>query len=318
LEAGQKDQATLTTLDGHRVLLTAVASTPEEACRAVGLGAEGIGLFTCEALYREKDHPPTEEDLLALYGALGATGAGRPAVIRLPDLDWHEWPAHDPEKNPALGRRGIRLALATPGLLQPQLRAVLRAGAVHPVRLALPFVSTISEVLQIKRLLQDLTRELDDSGQPCASPDLGLMADLPAVAAAFDIMAFEARFFHVGDNMLQYLLGTDQGPADAGSPDPFDPAFLLQCRTLIENLHRRHKKVAVSAVIVREPAAIPVLIGLGFDELTVPAGLLAQTRQLVQQTRYNTARLIAAKATSFWDPREARQYATEALARVRI
>lgn len=302
----------VTTRDGHRVMVTATASTPVEASQAVQLGAEGIGLFTCEALYREKMRPPTEEELLAVYRPLAEVPGTRPAVIRLPDLDWQEWPDHGREKNPALGRRGIRLALAVPGLLRPQLRAVLRAGAARPVRLALPFVSSVNEVLRVKQLLSELAEEL--AGTLVAVPYVGLMADLPAVAAAIDIMACETSFFHVGDNLIKYLMGTDDG----NGPDLFDAAFLQQCRILIENAHSRHKKVAVSAGIVREDAAVPVLIGLGFDELTVPAGSVAPTRQLVQQTHYAASRLIAAKTLSFRDPREARAYAADALAKGRV
>jgi len=312
LEVKKEDRAAPgpATRDGRRVILTATASTPAEADQAVQLGAEGIGLFTCESLYR--DCPPPEEELLDLYRALAAGGGDRPPVVRLPDLDWHQWPGHEREENPALGRRGIRLALAVPALLRPQLRAVLQAGALRPLRLALPFVSSVSEVVQVKHLLLELTEEL--AGQPCAMPALGLMADLPAVAAAFDIMAYETRFYHVGDNMIKYLAGTDNGSI----PDPFDAAFLQQCRVLVENLHRRHKKVAISASIVCEPAAVPVLIGLGFDELAVPAGLLAQTRELVENTHYGASRLIAAKTLSFWDPRQARAYAADALAKGRV
>lgn len=309
-------EGSLTTKDGHMIHLTAVASTQEEAVEAVKLGAEGIGLFTCEALYRKKDHPPTEEDLLGLYTSLADIHAARDAVIRLPDLDWHEWPGHELETNPALGCRGIRLALATPELLRPQLMALLRAGSVHPLRLALPFVSAVREVLRFKEILQDLVRDIERRGLSCDSPVLGLMTDLPAVPAAYDIMACEARFFHVGDQMIKYLMGTD--PLNTQSPDPFDPAFLLHCRTLIEKMHQRHKEVAISAKIVHEPAAIPLLIGLGFDELTVPTALIDQTRQLVRQTSYNAARLTTAKTTSFWDPGDARRYCQETLNKARI
>jgi len=298
----------LTTLDGHRVLLTAAVSTVDEAYRAMEEGAEGIGLFRCESLYRNGG-PPGEEDLLNIYQALAALDALRPPVVRLPDLDWHEWAGHETEKNPALGRRGIRLLLSAPELLRPQLRALLRAAG--PFHVLLPFVSSVTEVLRVKQLLNDLGEELAARGEPWGNPVVGLMADLPAVLAASDIMCCEANFFHAGDHMVRYVMGTDDA-------DLFDAAFLLQCLLLVERMHRRHKKVAVSTRLVNEPAAIPVLIGLGFDELTVPTGALAATRQLVRETRHNTARLVAAKVTSFWEPGQAREYAREALARVRI
>lgn len=283
----------LRTVDGRRVRLYANVGRPEELEWALAAGAEGVGVLRTEFLFLEE--PPSEERQYDTYRDMAERLAGRPLVIRTLDaggdkpLPYLRVPRED---NPFLGLRGLRLSLERPDVFATQLRAILRARQHGDVRLLYPMVSDASELLRARRVLDRCRAELAREGHTLPDEvEAGAMVEVPAAAICADLLAREAAFLSVGTNDLaQYVLAADRNnPLVAGVYDQTHLAVLRLVRMAVEGAHRHGRLLAVCGEVASDLAAVPLLVGLGVDELSVAPPALEGVRSAVAAVSYATA-----------------------------
>ena len=275
------------TADGERILLVANIGTPEDAPRALAVGAEGVGLFRTEFLFMSRQTPPTETEQVDSYRrVLEAFGPERPVVIRLADIGGDKAIPYlelASEQNPFLGVRAIRLAYTNPDLLLTQLRAIWRAGAAVRVvpHVMAPMVATLADV-ELLLSLRDRARDaLVADGLPVAERMVtGIMVEVPSAAFLAPELARRVDFFSIGTNDLtQYILAADRGNAAlAVLQDALHPAVLRAIAEIVAGADSAGIPVAVCGELAGDPAGALVLVGLGVDELSADAGSLDGVR----------------------------------------
>ena len=266
-----REQAALpaVTLDGHHVEVTANIGSLANAVEAVKMCADGVGLLRTEFLFLDRATAPSEEEQYEVYRAIAETMGTRPVIVRTLDIGGDKPVPYirlRPEENPFLGVRGIRLCLSQPALFKDQLRAILRAAPSGNLKIMMPMVSDVQEVRQARALIEQYRKEL---GVPPVQ--VGIMVEVPSAALLAERLAPEVDFFSIGTNDLtQYTLAIDRGhPELAKKHDGMHPAVLRLIGLTAEASHRHGKRTDVCGELGSDPAAIPVLIGLGVDELSV-------------------------------------------------
>ncbi len=270
--------------DGRRIEVGANVGTVEEAQSAFENGAEGIGLFRTELMFLDREEPPTEEEQYAILAETARLAAGRPVIVRTLDvgadkpLSWMRLP---PERNPALGYRAIRMYAEHAELVERQLRAILRAAAIGPVKVMFPMVGTPEEARELRALVEKVKGRLAADGVAHdAAIQVGVMLEVPSAVLSVGAIAREVDFFSVGSNDLaQYLFAVDREDtrlAHLGSP--FHPAFLKLLSEAVEGAHAAGRWIGLCGELGGRPLAAPLLLGLGFDEVSVspPRVLLAK------------------------------------------
>ena len=276
------------TRDGRRVEIGCNAAGVDDARRAAAAGADGIGLLRSEFLFLGSDRLPSEDEQVAVLEEVSTAMGDRPVILRTLDVGADKpLPAlpQPPEANPALGVRGLRLQLLRrPDLLLDQLRAALRVSARHPLRLMFPMVSTLDEVRQVKVLLEQARRDVNPSAADGTRMQVGIMIEVPAAAVAADVLAAEVDFFSLGTNDLtQYLFAADRtNPELAPLADSLHPALLRMIDQVVKAAHRRQRWVGVCGEMASEIWAVPLLVGLGIDELSVHPPAVARIKALVR------------------------------------
>src|SRR5579859_123827 len=256
-------------LDGRRVDVTANAGSAADAAAAMKMGADGIGLLRTEFLFLERTTAPSEEEQFSIYRAVAETMESRPVIIRTLDIGGDKPVPYiqlKPEMNPFLGERGIRLCLNRPELFREQLRAILRAAPFGQLRIMFPMVTDIAEVRLARALVDELRRDLD-----APAIQIGIMVEVPSAALLAEALAPEIDFFSIGTNDLtQYTLAIDRGnSALAAKHDGLHPAVLRLIAQTIEAAHKYGKRADICGELGSDAAAIPILLGLGMDELSV-------------------------------------------------
>jgi phosphocarrier protein FPr len=251
-----------------------------DAEQAVAQGGEGVGVLRTEFLFLGRPSPPSEEEQLEVLGEIAVALRGRPLTVRTLDIGGDkEAPYLDlpAEANPYLGVRGIRLCLRRPELFQSQLRAVLRAAERHDVRLLFPMITAGEELDGALAALEQARAELARMGVPHRWPiPVGMMVETPSAALGIEAFLERVDFVSIGTNDLtQYTLASERGsPALAGYEDALQPAVLAQVRIVASAAARAGKPAAVCGEIAGDPAAIPVLAGLGVRDFSLsPPGI---------------------------------------------
>ncbi|CAG1007723.1 PTS system, fructose-specific IIA component,PTS-EI.PTSI, ptsI; phosphotransferase system, enzyme I, PtsI,PTS-HPR.FRUB, fruB, fpr; phosphocarrier protein FPr [Anaerolineales bacterium] len=255
--------------DGQRVDVTANAGSVADAAEALHMGADGIGLLRTEFLFLERTTAPTEDEQFAVYNAIAETMRTLPVIVRTLDIGGDKPLPYihlKPELNPFLGERGIRLCLNRPELFREQLRAILRAAPSGNLKIMFPMVSDIAELRQSRVLIEELCRELNV--QPV---QIGIMVEVPSAALMAEIFAPEIDFFSIGTNDLtQYTLAIDRGNSTLASKhDGLHPSVLRLIAHTIESAHKFGKRADICGELGSDSAAVPILLGLGMDELSV-------------------------------------------------
>lgn len=278
-----------TTRDGVAVTLRANVEFLEEAEAAVRFGATGIGLYRSEFLFvaRAPDLP-TEDEQLETYRELASRVAPHPVVIRTLDLGGEKY-FHDvlerAEPNPVLGLRGLRLCMHRPEIFRPQIRALLRVAARADVRVLLPLVTSLSEVRAVRQLIAREAAALARTATPHrADVPLGAMIETPGAAGIADLLAKECDFLSVGTNdLIQYALAVDRGnPSVAALYDPLHPAVLRMLRFVVRAANDAKVPLSLCGEMAADPALTPVLVGLGFRELSCPPRAVPLVRDAVR------------------------------------
>jgi phosphoenolpyruvate-protein phosphotransferase len=293
------------TRDGRRIGLLANVGSPAEARAALSNGAEGIGLLRTEfllaALAGGVSAALDEGRLATAYGEVLQLMGTRPVVVRAMDAGGDKpLPFLDvgTEANPALGWRGIRVLLDRPDLFIGQTRALLRAAARHSsdLRLMLPMVSTLDEFTAARQLVETSCRaDLSALAHPL---QIGVMIEVPAAALIAGALAGAADFFSLGTNdLIQYTLACDRANARVGHLAQIrQPAVLRLIEMVVTAAHAAGRTVGVCGEAAGDPAAIPLLVGLGVDELSVAPDRLPMVRRRIRQLSYRWAQQRAAEA----------------------
>jgi phosphocarrier protein FPr len=299
------------------VAVAANVASAHEAVAAAAAGADGIGLVRTELLFLGRHTPPTVAEQRAAYRAIVAAMAGRPVAFRTLDVGGDKPAAWQPvaDANPALGVRGLRLGLRRPELLDDQLTALIEAVDGGELRVMLPMVSTREELDRARQHLDDAVRAVAAGGGAVPSRlELGVMIEVPAAALMADALAASADFFSIGTNdLVQYTLA-----ADRTSPDLADlavaeqPAILRLIDRVVMAAHARDRHVSVCGEAAANPALIPLLVGLGVDELSVASGSIPSVRERVSTLDAERCRELATRALGAGTVAEVRAIAAEA------
>ncbi|MCU0479454.1 MAG: phosphoenolpyruvate--protein phosphotransferase, partial [Chloroflexi bacterium] len=312
------------TADGARVLLVANIGSPDDAARALEVGAEGVGLFRTEFLFMQRQAPPAEDEQVAAYRrAFEAFGPGRPVVVRLADIGGDKGIPYlglPPEANPFLGVRAIRLAYRDRDLLGTQLRAIWRAGALAGIvpHVMAPMVATLEDVDLLDALRDEARAVVLAAGEPCAETMVtGIMVEIPAAALLAPELARRVAFFSIGTNDLtQYLMAADRGNAAlARFQDALHPAVLRAIAGVVAGADAAGIPVAVCGELAGDPAGALVLVGLGVDELSADAGSLDEVRAALAACTMEDLRALARAALAAPDAAAVRGAAAALLAR---
>jgi multiphosphoryl transfer protein len=269
-------------LDGTRVEIFANLGSVTDAVAAVASGAEGCGLLRTEFLFIDRETPPTEDEQLQAYQSIANTLGGRPLILRMMDVGGDKPLRYLPlpvEANPALGLRGVRTALLHPNLMRTQLRAALRVQPFGVMRLLIPMITDLSEILSVRQVIDELAAELKLEGRVT----LGAMIETPSAALTAAVLIGAVDFLSIGSNDLtQYTLAMDRGHAElARRTDALHPAVLQLIAATAVAGDAAGKLVAVCGGVAADRTAVPILLGLGIRELSVvPAAIPALKRQI--------------------------------------
>jgi len=288
--------------DGHLVRLEANLDLPEEIDMAVRHGATGVGLLRTEFLVTGRTHLPSEEDQAAYFRRVATAFPNGVVTIRTFDLGGDKFPAAfdaPDEANPFLGWRSIRVCLDHPDLFRPQLRAVLRAADAGNVRLMLPLVTRIDEVTTTRALIAEESEALARAGIRAAeSVTLGVMIETPAAVILADRFAECVDFFSVGTNDLtQYTLAVDRGNVQlAARFIPHGPAMIRQLRHVISVANQAGIPCSICGEMASEPLLAVLLVGLGYETLSVAPPSLLLLKRLLRQVPYAVAMQAAEEA----------------------
>lgn len=293
--------------DGTRIEVFANLGSVPDAERAVAAGAEGCGLLRTEFLFLDRAEAPSEEEQRQVYASIAAALAGRPLIVRTLDIGGDKPVPYIPfprEENPALGRRGVRLSLAHPDLLETQLRAILAAVPAAQCRIMVPMIVDVDELRTVKAIFAMAAEAV---GVEERVP-LGIMVETPAAALLAESLAEEADFLSVGTNDLsQYALAADRGnPAVAPSIDALHPAVLRLIAEAGRGAKSKGRWLGVCGGLASDPKAAAVLIGLGATELSAVPAAVAQVKAQVRTLTMDRCRVLAERALAAATAREVR------------
>ncbi len=313
----EQAEQTCITADGVRIEAFANLGSAEDAVVAMANGAEGSGLLRTEFLFLERDHAPDADEQAALYGTIAATLQGRPLIVRLLDVGGDKPASYLPiaaEENPALGLRGIRVALAMPDILETQLRAILSVRPAGQCRIMIPMVASVGEITAVRQVVDRLRAELGIGERV----EVGIMVETPAAAVTSATLAAHADFLSIGTNDLtQYALAMDRGnPAVAGGIDGLHPAVLQLIAHTTDGARRRGRWVGVCGGLASDRLAVPLLIGLGVTELSASPRFVPELKALVRRLDSRACHGLAIRALAAASPREVRAMVREFLLEV--
>ncbi|ODC03012.1 phosphoenolpyruvate--protein phosphotransferase [Terasakiispira papahanaumokuakeensis] len=288
------------TRDGHRIEVAANLGNTAHAADAVTRGAEGVGLLRTEFLFMAHASAPDRETQIQEYRQAIEALDGRPLVARTLDVGGDKplpyWPVPQ-EDNPFLGLRGIRLALTQPEVLDTQLEALLIAAKDRPLRIMLPMVKDIAEFRRVRERFDQLLAALPET-ERATDVQLGVMIEVPSSALLAPTLAAEVDFFSIGTNDLtQYTLAIDRGhPELSAQADGLHPAVLRLIQMTVEAAHAQDKWVGVCGELASDSGAVPILVGLGVDELSVSARQIPLVKARLREFDLMTGQQLAQQA----------------------
>ena len=301
------------TADGKSLHIWANADTPEEVQKAINAGCLGVGLYRTESLFLRTNSLPSEDEQYEEYVRMVASSGGKPITIRTLDLGgdklldgWNQ----EREANPFMGFRAIRYCLSNPKVFLDQLRAILRASAKGDVRIMLPMISGIGEVVRAKELIQQAKEELKIRGEEF-DPDIkvGCMIETPAAVSICDLLAEESDFFSIGTNdLVQYLLAVDRVNNEiAFLYEPHHPAVIRSLKHVAQVAGENKLPVTVCGEIAGDPHFLPLLIGLGFDSFSASASMVSEMKFFARRFSSDDVEKITMDAEKKYRPSEVKE-----------
>ena len=277
------------TTDGVDIRIYANAESRADVAEAHALGAAGVGLYRTEFLFLQREGLPDEEEQFRAYRDVALGMTGRSVTIRTLDIGADKADrsglALSDEANPALGLRGVRLALSHPGVFRTQMRAIVRASGYGPVRVLVPMISSREEIVTVGKLLKDVMRELRSECHEIAEHiPLGAMIEVPSAAIALPGFIGMVDFLSIGTNdLVQYLLAADRNNEALGELyTPLHPALLRLLETVIRTARRRKMPLAVCGEMAGDARFSPLLLALGLEEFSLHPGTLLEVRRAIR------------------------------------
>jgi phosphotransferase system enzyme I (PtsI) len=307
------------TPSGRAISLMGNVDLPEEIEAAVRHGAQGVGLLRTEFLITGRAVLPSEDEQTDYFRRVARAFPDQTVIIRSFDLGGDKFPAAfkaPTEANPFLGWRSIRVCLDEPEVFRPQIRAVLRAAAGYDLQLMLPLITTVQEVQEARDMVAEEARALAAAGVRAApSVPVGVMIETPAAVLMADQLAEVSAFFSVGTNDLtQYTMAVDRGNARLASRfNPHDPSIVRQLHRVVEVGRAAELPVSVCGEMASEPLSAVLLLGLGYDRLSVSPPALPLVKWVIRTVPEETARQAASAALAAADAAEVSRVLREAV-----
>ena len=300
-----------TTRDGRHIVLSANIELPEDVDAVAANGAEGIGLYRTEFLYLNRTALPTEDEQYETYRKVAECVRPNPLIIRTFDLGGDKLAPGTvdigDELNPFLGWRAIRFCLENVDIFKTQLRAILRASAVGNVKIMFPMISGLDELRSALAVLAKCKEELHESKIDIGEKaEVGAMIEIPSAAISADVLAHEVDFFSIGTNdLIQYALAVDRvNERIAHLYQPTHPAVLRLLKMIADAAHANNIWVGVCGEMAGDIALIPLLLGLGADELSAGATLVPRVKRAVQSLAIPECRQLVEEALKLRTPSE--------------
>jgi phosphotransferase system enzyme I (PtsI) len=289
------------TLDGHRINLKGNLEFLEEVPSLIAHGGEGVGLFRTEMLFMNRSELPDEDEQFATYVKLVRAVAPGTVSIRTLDVGGDKFVPGlnlSDELNPAMGLRAIRLSLRNPETLKPQLRAILRASAFGQIRIFFPMISGVTEIRAVNRLLDEVRTELRVAGVLFDEKmKIGVMVEVPSAVITADLLAAEVDFFSIGTNdLIQYSLAIDRTNEHLSLLyEPLHPAILRSLKMVVDAAHSAGIEACICGEMAGDPLYLPVLLGLGFDELSMSPPSIPRVKRILRRCLLKDAQALVAK-----------------------
>ncbi|MDN2661935.1 phosphoenolpyruvate-protein phosphotransferase PtsI [Psychromonas sp. 14N.309.X.WAT.B.A12] len=293
-----------TTTDGHQVEVGANVGSVKDTDGAKRNGAECVGLYRTEFLFMDRDQLPTEEEQFLAYKDVVEAMEGKACIIRTmdiggdKDLPYLDLPT---ELNPFLGWRAIRICFDRPEIMNPQLRALLRASAFGKIRIMFPMIISVEEIRKLKDILETLKVELRDENLAFDEEiEIGVMIETPAASAIAHHLIKEVDFFSIGTNDLtQYTLAVDRGnELISDLYNPLTPSVLTIIKTVIDASHAAGKWTGMCGELAGDERATLLLLGMGLDEFSMSAISIPTVKKVIRSTSFEDAKALADKALS--------------------
>ncbi|MFZ5516870.1 MAG: phosphoenolpyruvate--protein phosphotransferase [Candidatus Zhuqueibacterota bacterium] len=302
------------TLDGKDVELSANLEFADEINSIINYGARGIGLYRTEYLYLAKQELPTEEEEFLEYYKVASTVNPHPVIIRTLDIGGDKNPRSfqfPVEENPFLGWRAIRFCLEEVGIFKTQLRAILRASVMGNVKILLPMIAEVEEILKARQIIEEVKLELRQAKIPFdKNIEIGAMIEVPSAAVMADVIAEEVNFLSIGTNdLIQYMLAVDRGNMRiAHLYKRLPPSVLRMIKTIVDKGHSKGVWVGMCGEMAADPLATLILIGLELDELSVTSAMLPEIKNIIRSVTFADAQRIAEKALSMKTSEQVENY----------
>jgi phosphotransferase system enzyme I (PtsI) len=305
------------TLDKVRFVPQANLELPEEIALALAMGAEGVGLFRSEFIYLRRETLPTEDDHFEIYSELARGAHLRPVTIRTLDIGGEKsLPQLNIEKepNPALGLRAVRFSLRNKDLFRIQLRAILRASGAKNVRVLVPMITEVDEVLDVKAIFEDVKRDLRREGQAFDERiPFGVMIEVPAAAALADVLLKEVDFVSIGTNdLIQYYLAVDRSNEFVTYLfKPLHPAVLRLIRSVIQAARKAEKDVVVCGEMAADTLGAIMLLGFGLRTFSMNPIFIPRIKKALRSIECKTAERIVEETMKLSSAQDIEEYVTE-------
>ncbi len=320
-EVAQASNLPAITTDEYPTQILANIELPEEVDLGLKYGADGVGLLRTEFIYLRQRHLPTEEELFLDYRRVVEAMAPRMVTIRTLDIGGDKFLSHleyAPEMNPALGLRAIRFCLKEQKIFRTQLKAILRSSVYGRVRVMFPLISSVRELQEARRLLEEVKQELQREGTPFdARMPAGAMIEVPAAVTLAHLLSRQADFFSIGTNdLIQYALAIDRGNKQvADMYQPLHPAVMRMIREVVNAARVARIPVAMCGEMAGDPLYIPVLLGLGVAELSMNAMAIPMAKHIIRLITIEEARKIARNALRLVTVEEVNDYVAQEMNR---
>ncbi len=290
------------TTDGVQLEVMANIELPEEVFAVKDYGGDGVGLYRTEFQYMNRSEFPSEQELFDKYRDVVEVMAPKSVTIRTLDVNGDKAVANHAtydEINPALGLRAIRYCLKKPDVFKIQLRAILRAAAYGHVRILFPMISAYFEICKAIKLLDQAAESLEKEGLPYNRDiDIGIMIEVPSAVVIADSLAEKADFFSIGTNdLIQYTLAIDRGNRHvADLYQPFDPAIVRMIKNVAEVSKKKGIGIFMCGEMAATPQHIPLLLGMGLDELSMNPQSIPQIKRVIRSLNVNDSRHFVQEA----------------------
>ena len=302
------------TKDGVRIELTANIGTHMDVDNALTYGAEGVGLFRSEFVFMGSTTIPTEDEQFKAYRAAVEKCGGHICVIRTMDIGGDKPLPYlniDPEENPFLGYRALRISLDRHDLFLPQIKAILRAGLYGKAAMMVPMVISVSEIQRVLKLVEQAKVELTHEGKEYSDDvQIGIMVETPAAAVVSPLLAQYVDFFSIGTNdLIQYTLAVDRGNAQiANLYNPFNPAVLRLIQRTIQSARERGIWAGMCGEMASDPYAAVILLGMGITELSMSAPSIPRVKEMIRSVTSTQAKELLADVMKMEHGVEIRAY----------